>query len=51
VKVVNVLIFEDQLSFLGAIEPVDAVEDAGFPGSIGSDDCQHFSLTDIKTNP
>jgi hypothetical protein len=50
-KVIDVLIFEDQLSLLRAIESVDAVEDAGFTGSIGSDDCQHLSLTDIKTNP
>jgi hypothetical protein len=50
-KVIDVMIFKDQLSFLGAIESVDAVEDAGFPGSIGPDDCEHLSLADIKTYP
>jgi hypothetical protein len=50
-EVVYVLILEDQLAFLWAIESVDAIEDAGFSSPIGSDDCQHLSLTDIKTDP
>lgn len=48
---VYVLILESQLSLLGAIKSVDAIEDAGFSGSVGADDRKHLSHADIKTDP
>jgi hypothetical protein len=48
---VNVLIFEGHPAFLGTIKPIDTIEDAGFSSPIRSDDGQHLSLSDIKTDP
>jgi hypothetical protein len=50
-EMVNVLIFEGHPSFLGTIKSIDAIEDARFPSPVGSDDGQHLSLSDIKTDP
>jgi hypothetical protein len=50
-KMVNVLIFEGHPPFLGTIKSIDTIEDARFSSPIGSDNGQHLSLSDIKTNP
>src|SRR4030042_4398415 len=49
-KVINVLVFKNHLPFLRPIKSINAIEDACFSGSVGSDDCQHFSLSDIETD-
>jgi hypothetical protein len=48
---VNVLIFKSHCPFLGTIKSVDAIEDARFSSTVRSNDGQHFSLSDIKTDP
>jgi hypothetical protein len=50
-KMVNILILKGHPPFLGPIKPIDAIEDARFSSPVGSNDGQHLSLSDIKTDP
>jgi hypothetical protein len=50
-KAVDAPIFEDHLSILGLVKTVDAIEDAGFTGAIGSNDGKHLSLFHFETDP
>jgi hypothetical protein len=49
-KMVNAMIFEKHLSFLRSIKSVNAIKDACFSSPIGSDDGQHLSFSDLKTD-
>jgi len=49
-KMVNALILESHLPFLGAIESVDAIEDACFSSSVRPDDRKHLSLFHIEAD-
>jgi hypothetical protein len=49
-KVIDVLPLEGHHAFLRAVKSIDAIEDAGFPRSVGANDGQHLSLSHIKTD-
>jgi hypothetical protein len=50
-KMIDVLPFETQFSFLGPVKSIDAIEDAGFPCAIGSNDGKHLPLSHIEGDP
>ena len=46
----NFTIFKDDLTFLGRIDPVDAIEKGSLSGTIGSYDGVDISPIDLKTH-
>jgi len=46
----NLLIFEEDLSFVGFIEAAYTIENGGLPCSVGPDDRVNFAFFHGKTN-
>jgi hypothetical protein len=50
-KMIYVLPFEDQFSFLRSVKSIDTIENTGFPCAIGPDDGKHLYLFHLETDP